>query len=75
MDQHLSIKQAADRLGVSVNTLYKIIRDGGLPYVALTPDKRVIAESDLQAFLASRRTTGPSPRRRGRRQLETAALR
>jgi excisionase family DNA binding protein len=44
------VKVAADRLGVSVRTLYRIIAEGGLPLVHFRGCSR-LQEGDLTAYI------------------------
>ena len=47
----LSIQQAADALGVSRTTIWRMLRDGGLPCVELRPGSRRIPSAAVTAFV------------------------
>jgi excisionase family DNA binding protein len=47
----LSIQQAADALGVSRTTIWRMLRDGGLPFVELRPGSRRIPSAAITAFV------------------------
>ena len=47
----LSIQQAADALGVSRTTIWRMLRDGGLPFVELRPGSRRIPSAAVTAFV------------------------
>jgi excisionase family DNA binding protein len=66
----VTIKQAAERTGMSTSLLYQICAERRLPHFRLGRDgkrgKILIEESDLDAFLAASRVeagagTGPAP--------------
>jgi excisionase family DNA binding protein len=46
----LSIQQAADALGVSRTTTWRLLRDGRLPYVELRPGSRRIPSAAVTEF-------------------------
>ena len=46
----LSIQQAADALGVSRTTIWRLLRDGGLPFVEIRPGSRRIPSAAVTAF-------------------------
>jgi excisionase family DNA binding protein len=46
----LSIQQAADALGVSRTTIWRMLRDGGLPFVELRPGSRRIPSAAVTEF-------------------------
>jgi excisionase family DNA binding protein len=50
----VTIKQAAQRVGVTPLRIRQIIAEGKLPYIA-TPYGKLIDESDLVALIESRR--------------------
>ena len=47
----LSIAQAADALGVSRTTIWRMLRDGGLPFVELRPGSRRVPSAAITAFV------------------------
>ena len=47
----LSLREASERLSVSVKTVRRLIRDGDLPAVKVR-SRLVIRESDLVAFIS-----------------------
>jgi excisionase family DNA binding protein len=47
----LSIQQAADALGVSRTTVWRLLRDGRLPCVELRPGSRRIPSAAITAFV------------------------
>lgn len=55
-EEWLGTPKAADRLGVSQKTLYKMINQGDLPAYKLGRNIRV-RSSDLESFLENRRVT------------------
>jgi excisionase family DNA binding protein len=46
----LSIQQTADALGVSRTTVWRLLRDGGLPCVELRPGSRRVPSAAVTAF-------------------------
>ena len=46
----LSIQQAADALGVSRTTVWRLLRDGRIPVVELHPGSRRVPSAALTAF-------------------------
>lgn len=56
----LTIPQAAERLKVSRNTVYRMIADGDLPVVEVRGKSRV-AETDLQAYIDRNTRSAPEP--------------
>ena len=51
-DSCLSLQTAAERLGVSVKTVRRLIRDGELQAVKIR-SRVVVRESDLAAYISS----------------------
>ena len=47
----LSIQQAADALGVSRTTVWRLLRDGRLPCVELRPGSRRVPSAAITAFV------------------------
>ena len=47
----LSIQQAADALGVSRTTVWRLLRDGRLPFIELRPGSRRIPSAAITAFV------------------------
>ena len=47
----LSIAQAADALGVSRTTVWRLLRDGRLPCVELRPGSRRVPSAAITAFV------------------------
>ena len=56
----LTLREAANRLGIGMSTLYKVIAKGDLPVVKIGKSTRV-RESDLTEYVAGRVVTR-SPR-------------
>jgi excisionase family DNA binding protein len=52
----LSVREAAERLTISPRSLRTLIALGKLPVVRVTARRVAIAESDLAAFIAARRS-------------------
>lgn len=52
----ITLKEAADRLGVCRKTVYRRIKDGSLPVVKLSTRNFRIATADLEAFIESRKS-------------------
>jgi len=59
-DRLLSVKEAAEELGLCTATLYGLCAEGALPHIRILNTIR-IAPRDLQAFIAARRTPGAQP--------------
>jgi excisionase family DNA binding protein len=55
----LTVAQAAEFLAVSKPTIYRLVRDQGLPVVRITADMRFRPE-DVEAWLETK-TVGASP--------------
>jgi excisionase family DNA binding protein len=53
----LTAKQAAERLTISARTVFELTRTGQLPSIRIGGSVRY-ALSDIEAFIASRRTGG-----------------
>jgi excisionase family DNA binding protein len=52
MDESLlTMKEAQQRLGIHENTLYRYIKQGMLPIVVITRNKRFIRKQDLDEFI------------------------
>jgi excisionase family DNA binding protein len=47
----LSIQQAADALGVSRTTVWRMLRDGALPCVEIRPGSRRVPSAAITAFV------------------------
>lgn len=58
----VSLTEAARRLSISLRSVRNLIRDGRLPFVRVTPRRVAIAEVDLRAYVAARRTAATSTR-------------
>lgn len=54
MGKLLSVEQAADRLGVSLWTIYRMAREGRIAFVQLGR-RKLFAEEDLEAFVRQAR--------------------
>ena len=63
-DDRLSVREAADEIGVSEKTVRSLIRRGDLVAFKISERKTYVLREDLGAFLESRRT---SPALAGRR--------
>ena len=50
----LNFKQAADMLGLSRVTIWRLVNDGSIPVVELRPGFRRIAEADILKIVQSR---------------------
>ena len=56
----LSKREAADRLGISTRTLDRLMSDGrGPSVIEISPRRLGFLETDLDAFIASRRRPAP----------------
>ncbi|TWB22151.1 AlpA family transcriptional regulator [Nitrospirillum amazonense] len=56
-----SMKDVAERTGISVRTLYRYIADGTGPATVVLSNRRVgVLEDDYTAWIMSRRRTSPS---------------
>jgi excisionase family DNA binding protein len=64
METLLSVHQAAERLGVSFWTVYRMARSGQLPSIHLGR-RRLFVEEDLEKLIRSRRTDPESGRPAG----------
>lgn len=51
MKNYITVKEVAKKLGVNLNTVYKLRDNGVVPFLKLGTWK--VAEEDLQAFLDS----------------------
>ena len=51
-DRALSVRDVADVLGVSVDTVYRMLREGRIAHQKITPRRTIIRESALNEFLA-----------------------
>jgi excisionase family DNA binding protein len=56
----MTAAEAAEYLQIHIKTLYEWIKAGDLPVVKLGPRSTRIRKADIDAFLASRLTTGPA---------------
>jgi excisionase family DNA binding protein len=54
MESLIDVQQATDVLGISEATLYRLIRDGGLPVVRLGA-RNLFRTEDIEAFVNARR--------------------
>ena len=59
--QLLTVQDAAKWLGVGVTSVYKLMKKGELPYVAILADRR-IAPSAIEALIAEHRIAPRSAR-------------
>jgi excisionase family DNA binding protein len=57
----ISLGEAASRLAVSLRLLQRLILQGELPIVRISQRRIGIAERDLDAFVAARRTSSQAP--------------
>ena len=55
--KYMTLEEVAELLGVNYQLIYKLVRNGELPAVRIGRIYR-ITETDLDAYLASARTTG-----------------
>ena len=51
-DRAFSVREVADILGVSVDSVYRLLRDGRITFQRISPRRTVVRESALEAFLA-----------------------
>ncbi len=54
MDQYLSAQEVADRLGLSLSSVYGWLRQGRLPSTRLSEGRVVVSESELCRWLQMR---------------------
>lgn len=63
----LTVKAAAERMGISESLVYELCACGSLPHVRIgRPGSRGcirLAEADIEAFLASQKVGGSAPSR------------
>lgn len=57
----LTLKDAAERLTLSQRALRSLIAQGIIPTVQLTTRRKAVAEHDLEAWVASRRSSTSRP--------------
>ena len=50
-DKLITVKEAAERLSVSVRTVYRLMDSGALPSFRVGPKSRRISEAALQNFI------------------------
>jgi excisionase family DNA binding protein len=62
MDRLLTVEQAAERLGVSVRFVRRLVAERRIAYVKLGRHVR-IAAADLEAFIAAGRVEGGATRK------------
>lgn len=58
MPKIIKDKQAVELLGVSRSTLLVLRKQGKIPYIQISAQRIGYLESDLQAYLQSRRVVG-----------------
>lgn len=51
-DRALSVKDVAEILSVSLDTVYRMLREGRMAHQRITPRRTIIRESALNEFLA-----------------------
>jgi excisionase family DNA binding protein len=51
-DRALSVREVADVLGLSTDSVYRLLREGRIAYQKITPRRTVVRESALNEFLA-----------------------
>ena len=59
MDIHYTIREVANRLHKSEQSVVKWLKDGKLPYIEVSERRRLIVESDLNEFLNRRKIYPP----------------
>lgn len=59
MDIHYTIREVANRLHKSEQSVVRWLKDGKLPYIEVSERRRLIAESDLNEFLNRRKICPP----------------
>ena len=72
-DVWLTVAEAARRLKLSPQTVRRLVHSGQLPAYRASAVELRIDPAELEAYLRSRRVTGPTPvrgRRTGRRKAE-----
>jgi excisionase family DNA binding protein len=51
-DRALSVREVADILGLSTDSVYRLLREGRIAHQKITPRRTVVRESALNEFLA-----------------------
>ena len=62
LDELLTIREIADRLHKSEQSINRLLKCGKLPYFEISPHRRLISESDLAEFLNTKRVCPPPKR-------------
>ena len=62
MDELYTIRQVAEKLHKSEQSIARWIKDGKLPYTQVSERRRLINEIDLKEFLDTRRIAAPTKR-------------
>jgi excisionase family DNA binding protein len=53
IEKHYSVKEVADRLGVSTDTLDRLAKQGAFDFVKLNR-RKMISETAIESYIASR---------------------
>jgi excisionase family DNA binding protein len=51
--KRFTIEEVADEIHVTPSTVYRLMKEGRLAYVAVTNKKRLVTEEQLEAFFAA----------------------
>ena len=66
MDKILNARQVAERLGLSIRTVYRLIDDGSIEFVRLRPRRVGVRESVLERWVEERSQQYQTPNKGGR---------
>jgi len=58
MSTRFTVEEVAEQLHVTPSTVYRLMSDGRLAYIAVTNRKRLITEEQLEAFFEASVVTG-----------------
>jgi len=59
MEELLTVKDAAARLHLTVKTIHRLVREGALECVQVTPRRRLFTEDQIKRFIESRTIKPP----------------
>lgn len=62
MEDYFTIREVADRLRKSEQSVVRWLKAGKLSYIEVSERRRLIAQTDLQEFLDSRKISPPKKR-------------
>jgi len=71
----LTVQQAADALGISRTTCWRLLRDGRLPFVELRPGSRRVPSQAVTEFARRGATAVGASRRKRSRSLQNGGRR